>query len=441
MSKAAKSILRRKKTPTPSPSASPYHSEDEDGFDDDFSDSSSIISLRSDDTTAEEVVQQLGNTRDILSSVLEGMEEKRTTTREEALGKLIKLLSFKYAFDALSDKQDTILDLLLRSVKKEKSSKENILAAKALSLYFVTMGPENDDKYSQYNSAVRDLISKSARSDEVKTAFVDTLALSNFIASSSPHTTLDLVHFFATVLSNSSTSSQTFNALLKGYTLLLTTISESSIRSEFANAIKIFMKGLNSTNLETRLSSGEGIAVLWEGLGVLSNAVNGDSMDVDNDKSDDNTISELLTTQKKTDLLELLKTLARDSTRYRAKKERSFQRSAFRDILNTVESGISPHLRLRFKHEQVYFESWAQIRQLYAFREALGQGLHVHFHENPLLRDIFAIELNTHSHLSKAERKALYHPSSEFSKARTKHLVKERRGKMSRTGAVGTEDE
>ncbi|KAI9136949.1 interferon-related developmental regulator-domain-containing protein [Paraphysoderma sedebokerense] len=415
MSKAAKSILRRKKTPTPSPSASPYHSEDEDGFDDEFSDSSSIISLRSDDTTAEEVVQQLGNTRDILSSVLEGMEEKRTTTREEALGKLIKLLSFKYAFDALSDKQDTILDLLLRSVKKEKSSKENILAAKALSLYFVTMGPENDDKYSQYNSAVRDLI----------------------------------IHFFATVLSNSSTSSQTFNALLKGYTLLLTTISESSIRSEFANAIKIFMKGLNSTNLETRLSSGEGIAVLWEGLGVLSNAVNGDSMDVDNDKSDDNTISELLTTQKKTDLLELLKTLARDSTRYRAKKERSFQRSAFRDILNTVESGISPHLRLRFKHEQVYFESWgmdpclhkSQIRQLYAFREALGQGLHVHFHENPLLRDIFAIELNTHSHLSKAERKALYHPSSEFSKARTKHLVKERRGKMIRTGAVGTEDE
>lgn len=79
MSKAAKSILRRKKTPTPSPSASPYHSEDEDGFDDEFSDSSSIISLRSDDTTAEEVVQQLGNTRDILSSVLEGMEEKRTT--------------------------------------------------------------------------------------------------------------------------------------------------------------------------------------------------------------------------------------------------------------------------------------------------------------------------------------------------------------------------
>jgi hypothetical protein len=52
------------------------------------------------------------------------------SVREDALTKLIRLLSHKYAANILNSRRDTLLDMLNRSVKKDKSYKENKLAAK-----------------------------------------------------------------------------------------------------------------------------------------------------------------------------------------------------------------------------------------------------------------------------------------------------------------------
>lgn len=50
--------------------------------------------------------------------------------REDALAKLIRLLSRKYTANILYSRRDTLLDMLNRSVKKDKSYKENKLAVK-----------------------------------------------------------------------------------------------------------------------------------------------------------------------------------------------------------------------------------------------------------------------------------------------------------------------
>jgi hypothetical protein len=78
-----------------------------------------------------------------------------------------------------------------------------------------------------------------------------------------------------------------------------------------------------------------------------------------------------------------------DSSRYRSKKDRSMQRATFRDIALSVESGVAPDFKLQFKSETIHFNEWGKIRRYEAFRSAIGEGLNVHFHENPLVQDFF----------------------------------------------------
>lgn len=73
---------------------------------------------------------------------------------------------------------------------------------------------------------------------------------------------------------------------------------------------------LESPHLEVRLSAGEALAVIFE-LG----------RDLDEDYEQDWAM----------DLVEVLKELATDSNKFRAKKDRKQQRASFRDILHYIE--------------------------------------------------------------------------------------------------------
>ena len=57
------------------------------------------------------------------------------SVREEALSKLIRLLSQKYIADLLESRKDTMFTLLMRSIKKDKSYNENKLAAKGFFIF------------------------------------------------------------------------------------------------------------------------------------------------------------------------------------------------------------------------------------------------------------------------------------------------------------------
>jgi hypothetical protein len=65
------------------------------------------------------------------------------------------------------------------------------------------------------------------------------------------------------------------------------------------------------------------------------------------------------------------------------------QRATFRDVAQSVESGVAPDFKLQFKSETIHFNEWAKIRQYEAFRAAIGEGLNVHFQENPLIQACF----------------------------------------------------
>jgi len=142
---------------------------------------------------------------------------------------------------------------------------------------------------------------------------------------------------------------------------------------------------LESAALEVRVASGENIAMFFETLGINQRRdLEEESYDQDDDEDD-----EAIEYDDMTRLTELLARLATDSNRRRARSERKAQRSAFRDILKTVEEGDPIQERLKIRKQVINFNTWAKVIQLNAFREAISSGLSVHLEENELLHSVF----------------------------------------------------
>jgi len=142
--------------------------------------------------------------------------------------------------------------------------------------------------------------------------------------------------------------------------------------------------------------------------------------------------------------LDMLYQLCSDKSKQRAKKDKAKQKAPFKDITGFIESGDTPEEKLSFKHQTFLFDTWAQIIQLNAFRDFLAQGLQTHFENNPLLHDVFHIEVNKQAkkvQLSQVEKRMFMSPSSPMSKVRTKNLAKQRNYKQHSLDVLPEADE
>ncbi|KAF6099504.1 interferon related developmental regulator 2 [Phyllostomus discolor] len=74
----------------------------------------------------------------------------------------------------------------------------------------------------------------------------------------------------------------------------------------------------------------------------------------------------------------VLRTLATDSNKYRAKADRRRQRCTFRAVLHSVEGSECEEETVRFGLEVLYVDSWARRRVYAAFKDVLGSGMHHH---------------------------------------------------------------
>ncbi|CAG8675645.1 7817_t:CDS:2, partial [Ambispora leptoticha] len=128
-----------------------------------------------------------------------------------------------------------------------------------------------------------------------------------------------------------------------------------------------------------RVASGENIALMFDILGIGRKYSSSREYE-DLDNVDFHQIDQLVT---------LLNTLATDSNRRRNKAERKVQRSAFRDILKTVEEGVGIEEKLKIQKQTLFFDTWPKVIQLNAFRYALAEGFYRHIEQNTLLQSIF----------------------------------------------------
>ena len=104
--------------------------------------------------------------------------------------------------------------------------------------------------------------------------------------------------------------------------------------------------------------------------------------------------------------------LAKDSHKYRSKKDRKEQKSSFRDIVKYIEENDEFYERVAFsKRETLELNSWGMKKQYDQLCKVLGSGMNLHLTENELIRSIFglgsplpALDMHASSRPSKNER-------------------------------------
>nr|CAG8481239.1 11044_t:CDS:2 [Entrophospora candida] len=372
------------------PSSSRYNSDEDEVWSETSGDSAdSWNSFQSQENAIGESV----NRETELFESIDELEEKRT--REAGLTKLIRLLSQKYVADLLDSRRDTIFTLLMRSIKKDKSYNENKLAAKVMSLFFITLGDGQESLYQEILTLFKYNIINTA-SLEVKT-----LGMACFIAGSAADA-IELLDFFANIFHTDGKSVNAINNgmviadALNSYGLLYAGLWGSQkgtdkAKKEFDRLMPIHLKHLKSDTMEVRVASGENIALMFEILGIGRKRDASEEWEQLQHPERYEEIDEVEYDDKE-HLIELLSALAKDSNRHRAKSQRKVQRSAFRDILRTVEEGDHIEEKIKIKKQTIHFSSWAKVAQLKAFRDVLAEGLHIHFQENELIQDIFEFE-------------------------------------------------
>jgi len=90
-------------------------------------------------------------------------------------------------------------------------------------------------------------------------------------------------------------------------------------------------------------------------------------------------------------LIEATSELAKDSHKFRAKKERKVQRASFRDVLRYLEEDVTPEIQIRFGKEILDIDTWSISIQYQKLCEIIGPGITTHLGENEFLRDIFQL--------------------------------------------------
>ncbi|KAI8578488.1 hypothetical protein K450DRAFT_247119 [Umbelopsis ramanniana AG] len=337
------------------------------------------------------------NWEDDLKQSLEDLTEKRASTRTDALAKLNQIMARHFVAAALQSRQQELLELLKRSLKKGGNGEESLQAIRGISLAFINHGEisaaEQESLYQEIMPSLR-VCALHDENGKVKEHCLQTMAMITFIAASSADT-LRIMEFFFQLLETDGADlnledipaedvGNIMATILRGYGLLFaSTYGEGSGNLEDAweeleKVVPVFTMFLESGTKETRVAAGENIALIFESINTHHN--------LDDERDPEEALPEY---DDMNELVRALQLLATDSNRHRGKQERKEQRSAFRDIIRTVEEGERPAERLKFGGKLVTFRGWTKIVELNAFREIIKQGLHHHFAENDLLQSIF----------------------------------------------------
>ncbi|KAM3581257.1 hypothetical protein VKS41_006084 [Umbelopsis sp. WA50703] len=337
------------------------------------------------------------NWEDDLHQVLEDLTEKRSSTRTEALTKLNQIMSRHFVAAALQSRQKEVLELLKKSLKKGGSADESIQATRGISLTFINHGEisaaEQEELYQDIMPSLR-VCALHSENAKVKEQCLQAMAMLTFIAASNADT-LRIMEFLFQLLETDGADlnleeipadevGNIMAIILRGYGLLFaSTYGEGSgtledAWDELEKVVPVFTMFLESGTKDVRVAAGEDIALIFESINIHHN--------LDDERDPDDPAPEY---DEMNELVQALQQLATDSSRRRGKQERKEQRSAFRDIMRTVEEGERPVERHKFGGKLVTFRGWTKLVELSAFREIIKQGLQHHFAENDLLQSIF----------------------------------------------------
>ncbi|RUS75377.1 hypothetical protein EGW08_016867 [Elysia chlorotica] len=400
--------------------------------DESVADNWSTQSVVSDDTSwpgsdpvtgdeAEETTEQ-ENFEDKFIECLDGTLQKSANARVTALQNIQRALQKKYVADFLWDRKETVTDNVLRCLKKGKGS-EQAAAAACLSLVALQLGPEAEGLFSSSHAYLTTLLADNSTAVAARGACAISLSTMCFVCCDDYEMIRSVAKSLENIFSRgygkgenspsvSPEQSWLMSQALSAWCLLLTIMASYDVDVHIENHLGALQDLLRSSDVELRMTAGEAVALLYE----LARDNDEDFEDEENEAS----------------LCELLKQLATDSVKHRAKKDRRQQRSCFRDVQRFVVDAESPSETVKVGKENLLeLCSWSQKKQYDAICAVLMTGMSAHLKANPLLREMFdlgAPGLDEYSHtkaLTKAQRTFVNAAAfKKRTKARAKHRDK-----------------
>ncbi|XP_076758059.1 interferon-related developmental regulator 2 [Xylocopa sonorina] len=324
-----------------------------------------------------------------LKEAVDGLTQKSAKGRTICFNGIGKIFALKYVPDFVEDRKMTITDSIERGLKKGRSEEQSS-AARLSTLLCVQLGIYESAEVACRNlkSILTFIASDTTASTQARSECCWALSMNQFLSGNDAADTIEIVQLLSGIFSGSylkgngaiATISPEIAAMhaaaISSWTLLLTVMSPADIYNLItSDRTNTYMPSLNklrelleSPHLDVRLSAGEALAVIFE-LG----------RDFCCDYEQDWSL----------DLIDVLKELATDSNKYRAKKDRKQQRANFRDILRYIEEDVIPEVHVKFGQEILYLEGWCARSQYNACCRLLGPGINIHLAENQLLREIF----------------------------------------------------
>jgi hypothetical protein len=362
-----------------------------------------------------------------LADAVDGLTEKRATTRLNTLQKVYDLMCEHFAKYPLRDRVETITHGVLQCITRGTSDKEVILGIETLTVINITLyrthhtgrqqqlAPIELDEETVHR--IRDVLTLKAvegktneTNQNIRHAALFALAVFGFVEDDPRELlTKNLITYEQEYWKESDNS--VLAQAITSWSLMASAVPTHLVVNVLFPRVKSqLIKMLGKGDLGVKMACGEALAFLYESRYML--------------EDDDEEQEESSFDQVDNDLLETLQQLSTTTTKQVAKKDRSVQKSSFRDVLNTIQDGDSPEIKFVVKKTTLTFHTWGAIIQYNAFKTILGSGLIHHISENPFIQRVFDVhehvfdEKNARK-LNKGEKQAMFSKKAAHQKLNT----------------------
>ncbi|CAH0729028.1 unnamed protein product, partial [Brenthis ino] len=350
----------------------PYSSDEDAGIDmtnDNYSETSGQSDLRSNHDDAENEIQE--KLEEKVLEIIDALSARANAARAAALVSLKNVLQRRYLAHLLSTQRVTLADHITKALRRGRDGEKKAAAAVA-PLLALQIGEEGTEEFmAEVRPALAAAAVDKSASLETRTECCSSLAVLCYLLEEDLTEILEIMRMYETIFSGSylkgdgsvKVSGSAVEeggwhaAALDAWALLLALAEPRHARALLLERQPSFARLadlLDACSLEVRLAAGGALATAHERCCA--------------DADDEVEWSEAAA-------LPRLQRLARDSHKYRAKRDRKLQRATFRDILKYFEEGTVETERVRLGAESVELAGWGARAAYGALAGALGAGL------------------------------------------------------------------
>lgn len=377
--------------------------------------------------------------QDLNATIDELIERKgsSTTGREDALMRYNRFLMSHHFGDVLYGRVDAVLAALSRSIKAESSSKETVLALRAVSLTALSF--DNSTLYETMSGAIKRSISDS-QDNPSKAAAIECLGICLTFGGVGPEEIAENCTFLLEIIQSDGSfigaddNAEVVTAALSTYGLLLTQLDD--VEQESEDSIEALMEQLDSSNVHVQVAAGEVIALLFEKSYTSreydedsDEEAEGEEEESDGEANiDKNLVKRYNPYHNPSEVLDKVSNLANLSTRSLNRHDKKKLHQSFASIAMTLQDprrGLQSNTGNRkvvriHRDGEINVDKWWKLMRLNALRRALLGGFINHYFEGnkQVLNALPLLVQSTNGPGALSPRRAAKRPGDKYRDAR-----------------------